>query len=492
MSTASSPYPPFPSSSMSLPQIISLACASPPLAVSYIDRRTSNPKDLIPLVRLCLTAPLAPVGSRPALRALAVLLCDRILLRQPDNHDALCMKGELLLPFIHYGSNSSYPPREVLQEAYALFDAASRRGSTLAVFLKGRWLLSMEPLHKDPTQAKVGARCVKAAAEANCARALVFMAHRYEYPELDRTISFAADLPKGKAAREKFILSFYKKAADQGDAGALNDIGTSFAEGYGGLKSDFDEAVRYYLKAIEGGSLTAYDNLGTHYETGMGGKFPDKVDLKRALYYYQLGARERCPKCAYNLANAYEEGLNIEVDQSLKKAEKYYKYALRLADDGNDTATAGKCVKDLLAMYITKIKTTQPGDMEAKKAAGKITRLISHEPMQTKMMESVNKAILQALKGRLTALNKLVGKNNAETILRAAKKAFDSVMSNKAKEEDRERLNHILGPALAAAASQPPTKKRARTSRRGSSVGAAGSATGTRSASKRRRTSSTR
>lgn len=480
LQTLSSPRTPF-------AQIFDVAATDLHLAATAFIKRCAHAplSALIDVANLCLNAPVGRVGTRRALRAVAVLLCDDVLRKMPLNTDALCVKGEALLPFIHYGKNDSRAPRSVLQEAFFMFDTASKQGSTLATFLKGRWLLSMEPLHKDASQARLGASCVKAAAQANCARALVFLAHRYEYPELDRTVSFAADLPKGKAMREKFILDFYKRAADRGDADALNDIGTSYAEGYGGLETDFDSAVEYYVRAIDAGSLHAFDNLGTHYETGMGGKYPDRVDYSKALYYYRKGARERCPKCAYNLAAAHEEGMSGTLPRNTKKAEKYYRYSLRLADDANDAATCSKSLKDLIALYLTRIKLNVVDGEAVLTAQRRLSQYVNNQKLIANMMSKVNKAVLFAARGKPAALSKLLGDVNSKVVVRHVKHLEQEVKSPTATPADIAMLHHVMGtsPVLESPeeANEPLARKRS-----GSATKRTGSGT------KRRRTSGRR
>lgn len=431
-------------------RLFHLAPLDAPHAAREIIRhiRHSPSSTLFQIARLCVSGPVGPVAQRRALRAVALLLCDELLARHPDHVDAMCLKGETLLPYIHYGKNDSRAPRSVLQEAYDLFDRATKKGSTLGLFLKGRWLLSMQPLHKDATRAEMGCSCVKSAAEANCARALVFLAHRYEYPELDHTVSFAADLPKGKVQRERFILDFYQRAANLGDADALNDIGTSYAEGYGGLECDFDKAVEYYVRAIDKGSLHAFDNLGTHYETGMGNRFPDRVDYEKALYYYRQGARQRCPKCAYNLAAAHEEGMSGALPRNSRRAEKYYRHAIKLADDANDIITASKCLKDLVALYITRIKLNAPEDRVVRKATKRLSGLVGDQGVVDRAMAKVNKAIASASRSKGAAISKLVGDVNSKLIVQQVKQLEQKVKSGQASRQQVVKWHHILGTQL--------------------------------------------
>lgn len=389
------------------------------------------------------------------LRAVAVTLLDGIIesgdSSDPVVADAMCLKGELLLPYVYYGKNVAHVPRSVLQEAYTLFERAA---SPLGTFLKGRWLLSMEPLHKDASEAEIGRQCVKNAAEEGCARALVFLAHRYEYPELDRGVSFAGDVPKGKVARENFILGLYLKAAELGDPDALNDVGTSYAEGYGQVVCDFDRAVDYYVRAINMGSLHAFDNLGTHYETGMGGRCPDRVDFEKALFYYRMGVESRCPKCAYNLGAAHEEGMQAVLQKDLVLAERFYNLSILLADDCNDLQTAVKSLKDLTALLVTRIKMGNPDDAEVERMKGELVGLNKGEERAGRLWARIHKAIGQAVKGRTAGLTELLGDENARMIVDRVKK-----------EKDRDLANYLLGPEGVAVVEGGAKKKKERPKR---------------------------
>lgn len=433
----SSPTPP------PITVLLHLASLSPHRAARALLHRSRRapPHVLLATANLCVTAPVGRIGDRRALRATAILILDALLAANPTHVGALCLKGELLLPFIHYGRNELRVPRAVLQEAYHLFEEAG--DAPLPTFLKGRWLLTMEPLHRNATEAAHGRACVKKAAAQLCARALVFLAHRYEYPQLDRTVSFASDVPKGKMAKERFILGFYMNAAEANDPDALNDIGTSYAEGYGGLNCDFDSAVDYYVRAIDNGSLHAFDNLGTHYETGMGGRFPDRVDFQRALYYYRQGARQRCPKCAYNLGAAHEEGMNGVLPRDGVRAEHYYRLSIKLADDCNDMLTASRSVKDLVSLYLTRVKMARPSDHACMRAKSRLLDLLVEQYAVDAVLAKLNKAVAAASKGKNAALSRLLGDVNSKMVIARLRQL--EVSAKAADAESTVLLNHVLG-----------------------------------------------
>ena len=73
--------------------------------------------------------------------------------------------------------------------------------------------------------------------------------------------SQAQDLEE--AARENRI------AAEQGDAGAQNSLGVSYANGQG-VAQDYAEAIRWYRAAAEQRLAEAQFNLGLMYQNGRG------------------------------------------------------------------------------------------------------------------------------------------------------------------------------------------------------------------------------
>jgi TPR repeat protein len=67
----------------------------------------------------------------------------------------------------------------------------------------------------------------------------------------------------------KEAVKWYRKAADQGDAYAQNNLGNMYDEGQG-VEQDFKEAVKWYQKAADQGDAMAQFNLGAMYCNGQG------------------------------------------------------------------------------------------------------------------------------------------------------------------------------------------------------------------------------
>lgn len=64
-------------------------------------------------------------------------------------------------------------------------------------------------------------------------------------------------------------LKWYRKAAEQGFAGAQNNLGSMYEQGLG-LSKDEAEAARWYRKAAEQGNAYAQHSLGSMYWEGRG------------------------------------------------------------------------------------------------------------------------------------------------------------------------------------------------------------------------------
>jgi hypothetical protein len=83
----------------------------------------------------------------------------------------------------------------------------------------------------------------------------------------------------------KEAAKWFRKAADQGDAMAQNNLGVMYDLGQGVPKDD-REAFKWYQKAANQGYAQAQYNLGLRYSKGQG----VKQDFKEAVKWYQKSA----------------------------------------------------------------------------------------------------------------------------------------------------------------------------------------------------------
>src|SRR5260370_15179992 len=96
-------------------------------------------------------------------------------------------------------------------------------------------------------------------------------------------------LEDGVAAYQRgdyaIALQSYRKAADQGDARAQNNLGAMYESGRG-VPQSYTEAIRWYRLAADQGDATAQNNLGSIYIYGRG--VPQ--NYAEAMKWYRLAA----------------------------------------------------------------------------------------------------------------------------------------------------------------------------------------------------------
>jgi len=94
---------------------------------------------------------------------------------------------------------------------------------------------------------------------------------------------------KGKHAEERGdwpeVVKCYQKAADQGDAGAMNNLGNCYYWG-NGVERDYGKAVEWYRKTADLGHDRAMYNLGQCYYNGHG----VERDYDKAFEWYRKAA----------------------------------------------------------------------------------------------------------------------------------------------------------------------------------------------------------
>lgn len=110
---------------------------------------------------------------------------------------------------------------------------------------------------------------------------------------------------------------WFEKAADQGNAQAINLLGVVHFTGCGADKN-YKTAGDYFLLANKKGSLEAKVNLGELYREG---GFGIAQDYDKAFYWYKLGIADE-PDRAYNgLAEMYfAQGNNKKGKENIIKA----------------------------------------------------------------------------------------------------------------------------------------------------------------------------
>ena len=95
------------------------------------------------------------------------------------------------------------------------------------------------------------------------------------------------DVRNGQGVAQDYAqaVKWYRKAAEQGNAGAQTNLGLMYANGQG-VPQDYAQAVVWYRKAAEQGNIDAQNNLGLMYANGQG--VPQ--DYVRAHMWFNLAA----------------------------------------------------------------------------------------------------------------------------------------------------------------------------------------------------------
>ena len=117
-------------------------------------------------------------------------------------------------------------------------------------------------------------------------------------------------------------LTFFQRAANGGNADALNNLGVMYHYGEGVAK-DFTKAAEWYRKAAEKNHAKALYNLGILYQ--------DKEDFASAAYWYGKAVEQGHSKAMTNLATLYYYG--IGVSQNNDKALELYGKAAGKGDE---------------------------------------------------------------------------------------------------------------------------------------------------------------
>jgi TPR repeat protein len=140
----------------------------------------------------------------------------------------------------------------------------------------------------------------------------------------------------GVAQDYSAALTWYRKAAAAGHAGAMNNLGSMYVKGQG-VAQDYSEALKWYNKAAEAGEAEGMRNIGAMYDAGEG--VPQ--DYAEAFKWYYKAAQAGSVEGMSSLGSMYKHGLGIA--QNFAEAFKWYSKAAE--------AGSGRAMNDLGTMY---------------------------------------------------------------------------------------------------------------------------------------------
>ena len=133
-------------------------------------------------------------------------------------------------------------------------------------------------------------------------------------------------------------ITWYRKAAEKGNARAQNIMGNRYFNGKG-VEQNYVEAVKWYRKSAMQGYDAAQRNLGICYRQGKG----VKTDNVKAFEWYTKAAKQGDAYSQCELGYCYSNGLGVSLDYAI--AVEWYTKA---AEQGNVEAMLclGECYRD--------------------------------------------------------------------------------------------------------------------------------------------------
>ncbi|MGM0553267.1 MAG: phospholipase D-like domain-containing protein [Pseudomonadota bacterium] len=132
-----------------------------------------------------------------------------------------------------------------------------------------------------------------------------------------------AEVPHRRLELE--ALEWYRRAAEQGDAGGQFNLGVIYATGRG-VPQDDREAVEWYRRAAEQGHADGQFNLGFMYQHGRGAPQDDR----EAVDWYRRAAEQGHAGGQVNLGSMYRDGTGVSQDD--REAVEWYR---RAAEQGH-------------------------------------------------------------------------------------------------------------------------------------------------------------
>lgn len=118
---------------------------------------------------------------------------------------------------------------------------------------------------------------------------------------------------------------WYQRAAAAGSAAAMANLGRLYAGGIGVAK-DYTEALAWYRKSVAADNAVGMTGLGYLYEVGTG--VPE--DINEARQWYEKAAAKGYPTAMTNLGNLYRDGRGVTQDYA--EALRWYQRAAALGD----------------------------------------------------------------------------------------------------------------------------------------------------------------
>lgn len=124
----------------------------------------------------------------------------------------------------------------------------------------------------------------------------------------------------------KAAFNLFYTAANNGDPGGMNCVALFYEMGYG-VDADSEQAMLWYKKAADCGNASAMNQLGEIYRVGRNNI---EVDYKEALKWFKAAVEANQDDAMLNLGIMYSFGEGVEIDK-----ESGFHWFKKAADNGN-------------------------------------------------------------------------------------------------------------------------------------------------------------
>ena len=164
---------------------------------------------------------------------------------------------------------------------------------------------------------------------------------------------------------KKYIEQIMKRT-DVNDAEAMRTLAGYYHQARYDLPQDFDKALELFQRAAELGDASSDYNIGIMYDLGSG----VKVDKRKAVHYWELGAMRGCEDARYNLG-VLAEANNVEgaikhymiaagcgCNQSVRNIQELYSKGLATKNDYTQALRAYQ-------KYMGEVKSSQRDEAAA-------------------------------------------------------------------------------------------------------------------------------
>ena len=164
-------------------------------------------------------------------------------------------------------------------------------------------------------------------------------------------MSWSADYEKGLTAYNNgdyaIALREWKPLAEQGNAGAQNNLGVMYNKG-NGVPQDYKTAMKWYRFSAEQGYANAQSNLGVMYNKGRG--VPQ--DYKIAAKWYRLAAEQGIADAQSNLGVMYNNGQGVL--QDYVRAHMWFNIAASSGGSKNSSKSRDNVAKKMTPYQVEK------------------------------------------------------------------------------------------------------------------------------------------